>query len=595
MDAMRRVLLATFLVAVGLVGCGDSSQNDNADFPAIELESEPTGELAVARGESPEEAELVQLAVGEGTEREPEQRRALLTILEGKIAATETRPYSAELVRTVDTELYRDVDMGTEGPKAWITRAKVVGSGGEVLWRDRVNTFFQFVEFFKLALDQSSQFDFTVQQIKQFGRAEYPELFEFPVRVPLDIEGGEEYVLEVPDADGEYYEVGRFDIDELVARAEPPQFDGKVQTLSQSGPPSDRTDVVILGDGYTQQQKQQFLSDAEAVVDEFEETPPFDEYSELMNFHTVWTPSKELGAGYDCIRHELSSCNKFRDTTFRYTFMISALADQFGFDFPEASTRVALPLEIAKMFEVASLAAYDEVLLISNTDRRSGFAWMYSGALTAFDEERFPDVAVHEFGHSYGALGDEYYIETDPCWDNRPTVPLPANISGTADRADLKWSRWVAEGTELPTQSGGDDPLKPGAYKQAYNCGDLYRPADECKMRDSSHEFGPVCTEQLVRRMFSNVDIAQPGFPKVSRTSDGYRFQAGAQGVDAIVAEWRLDGETIGEEGMLDLTAEQVSSDSWQELTLKLHEDSGQVRKDDPRLEETHRWWVRGY
>lgn len=576
-------LCAAAVAAVLLVGgaCGDQA----------------TGPPEIAAGPESPEGSGLGLDIGETRSAPEEDRSALLTILRARVENSDSTPYSAELARTVDAELYRDVDVDTDGPTQRISRASVVDDDGTTLWSDRVLTSFQLLEYLKIILEENASVEFTLNQVYTFIESDYPNLLEFPVQVPVGLEGGSEYVLEVKNNDGEFYEVARLDLQKLEEQAAPPEQDPSVETLEENGPPADRLDITILPDGYTESQREDFRGDARAVVDRFASTSPFAEHMDMINFRTAWIPSEESGAGYDCGRSNDGSCNeKFADTSFRYTFVVSALVDQFDLQLPEAGLRVAFPIDVSKIFEVAATTPFDEVILLSNSERRSGFGGMKVAALTSFDDRtNFPDVAVHEFGHSFGALGDEYFIEADPCRDLGDQAELPANISRFASREKLKWSRWVSEDTPLPTPNSARDRHDVGAYKKAYNCSSLYRPSFQCKMRaSSSGPFCAVCREHLTRRLYNDVDLLRRGYPKVEpRPNGNLQLESGVRAGGARTQiQWRLDGEPAGSGRIAWFEASDVPSE-WTKLELEVTEDSGNVRKDDPRLREGATWWVR--
>ncbi len=532
------------------------------------------------------EGEPAKLAPGEPLQWPVEDRSAYVAILTGTVVDGDT-PYSAELVRVIDAPIHTDLDPTDDGAEQWITRAQVVDADGNVLWQDRANTMFQLIEYLGVILRETSVIQLNTRQVFTFVRNNYPSLLEFPVEVPTGIEGGVTYRLMVPNAEtGELYEAFSASIDDLLGQATPPEVEGEVIDLIVTGPSEDRLDVVILGDGYIESGRNEFELDAQAVADRLVTTPPFDKHADMINVRAVWTPSTERGAGYDCtgnLSRDRFCRNDFKDTVFGTVFVLTALADQLNIDLQGASDRVAMPLEIARLYDVAAQADYDEVLLISDTNRRSGFAGIYAAIVTAFDTRvTFPDVAVHELGHSFALLGDEYEVEGDPCLYNEPRIPLPVNIAEVVDRSELKWASWVPEDTPLPTPESQARDYPVGAYSGAYNCEFLYRPARICKMVVSTEDFCPVCSEQVSRRFYAYVDpVMQDASPAVATANEDGSVEFAVRPFGDANVRWILDGEVVGEDASITITAKQLGDSST--LEVQVEESRGFIRDRQDR------------
>lgn len=577
-------LFTVVALAAGLTGCSPTEGEEVAQLHVL-LE-EPTPDEAAPLEDGAELAHDLN-----------EAREALPVLLKGVPAPPADEPLRFELVRAFDAPTYMDIDP-QDGPEQWITVAEVQDAEGNVLWTDRVNSLYQLLEYLELVLDQQSNLNFGIDQVFGFVLMQYPQLLEFAVKVPLGIEGGVDYVLKVPRTDGTLYEAYRAPIADLVGAAEPPQLSGEVTTVLDNGDSRDRIDIVILGDGYTADQRERFELDAQAIANRFAETEPFKTKLDDFNIHVVFTPSNEAGAGYDCtgiLTADRGCKNDLRDTVFEMVFVLSAIADRFNLDLADTSTRVAMPLQIGRLFEAAASVPYDEIVMISNTRRSSGFAGLYVSVLTAYDSRvGFPDTAVHELGHSFGVLGDEYNLEGDPCLYNEPEIPLPANISATAARDELKWAHLVEEGTPLPTSlSDVEDRHDVGAFAGAYNCDEMYRPAFACKMRNSEQDpFCPVCAEQLVNRVFAYVDPLAAGQPAtVTREGSELVFQV-PQRDETITTRWFLGDDEVGEGAELRLGADTLPG-QWATLTARVQDASGFIVGERPRTMTTLQWWVR--
>lgn len=557
------------------------------------------GSTLLLRTAAPEQ-EGAQLGMDEGNtvELTAEARQARMVIFDAILGSNPSAPPSVEVARVVDTPLFVDDD-AHDTDTHWITRARIEDTQGATLWSQRVNSLFQLLEFLNLLLDQQAAVELNASQVYALVRAQYTPLTQFATRVPTDVAGAEDYILELAQADGSWVELGRFPIEELLAQAEPNSVEGQVDTLVESGPAEDRMDIVILADGYTDEERALFEGDAQAVAERILQTSPFTEHRDLFNVHSVWTPSNESGAGYDCRFGQTECEGRLRDTVFETTFVIPAVADIFNIDIGEVSDRVALPIQVGRMFEAAALAQYDEIVLLSNTRKVSGFAGVYVSLVTTYDNRQsFPDTVVHELGHTLGMLGDEYMVDGDPCFFNEPFIPLPANIDELRQGEPLSWDAWVGADTPLPTPPNQATAHPVGAYERAYNCEFLVRPSYECMMKDSGEDFCPVCAEQMVRRFYSGVDPTPNEALVVERVSPGV-IEARVPRRDApgrYAVTWYLGDRKIGEgarQRVGGATFTDAEGSGWVELRAQVTNTTAFLASDHPAVNDTFTLWVK--
>lgn len=574
---------AIFLAMASLLGLFACTENEG-----------PTREMRFRQEGSPEELGPV---YGDSLELSPADRQALLVIVNG-IVPSEGRA-AIEVDRVIDagiTVSRRPV----EGDPHWITRGKVVDEQGKVLWSQRVNSLFQLLQFLELVVQQQDGVQLTALQIYRLVAHDYPELLQFALKVPTGIEGGVSYILEIQNESGKWSKVATLDLAELIAQARPPEVEGEVSTLVDNGPDDDRITIAILGDGYTAAERVKFEGDAQAVAQEILNTSPMAEHADLFNIKVIWTPSQESGAGYDCQKSDPNCDYGFRDTFYETVFVLPAIIDRYSLPLHAVESRgIAMPMQIGKVFEAASLANYDEIVLISNSLEHSGFAGLYIALVTAFDRRNhFPKVAVHELGHTLGLLGDEYMGRHDPCFFNEPLIPLPANIGQITD-GTVKWSDWLDDGTPLPTPASEAARFAVGAFQGAYNCDFLVRPSATCMMRTSGHDFCPICAEQMVRRFYSFVDPAPAENVLVARTAPWeVRIRLPLRGNgERYEVLWTANGTPLTHTGpVLQLNASalgKVPSGKWVKLEAVVRNKTGFIRTPDEQTESHYVFEIR--
>jgi hypothetical protein len=267
----------------------------------------------------------------------------------------------------------------------------------------------------------------------------------------------------------------------------------EVIELLVSGDPAVKVDLVILGDGYASSERAKFGGDCAHFMETFFGVEPFRSRRDRFNVHAVFVPSGE--SGIDEPRKGI-----YRDTAFGMMFDM--------FELP----RYCMSRAVWAMHDAASAVAHDAILLMANSSRYGGGAIYNHYTVFVSDNEYDDYLPVHEFGHGFGGLGDEYYSSAVAYNEFYPVgvEPWEPNITALLEGDDLKWKRFVEDGTPIPTREDDlDHGGRIGAFEGAgYAAKGLFRPARDCKMFSKGNRaFCKVCEQGLI----DVIDYYSPG------------------------------------------------------------------------------------
>ena len=212
-----------------------------------------------------------------------------------------------------------------------------------------------------------------------------------------------------------------------------PESPGKPIEILKSGDSATKVDLLILGDGYTAAEKPKFERDAKRLANLLFETSPFKERKRDFNVWGLSPTSLESGISRPSNGIHRSS-------------PVGTTYDAFG------SERYVLTFDNQAFRRIASFAPYEfvEILVNNQTYGGGGIFGLYS--TVAADSLWAPYLFVHEFGHHFAALADEYYtsdVAYLPATDR--VEPWEPNVTALLDPANLKWKDLVQKDTPLPT------------------------------------------------------------------------------------------------------------------------------------------------
>lgn len=252
-----------------------------------------------------------------------------------------------------------------------------------------------------------------------------------------------------------------------------------VKKAHYSLPSSSALDIVVLPEGYTAGEMDKFEADVQRFVGYFFAVSPFDEYKEKVNFWAVLAPSVESGT-------DVPGEGVWRNTLFNTHFHTFH------------SARYLTTSDMRTVRDVASLAPYDQIYILVNTERYGGGGIFNYYNLCVSDNQYSAEVFTHEFGHAFAALADEYAYEDSPASElyDMQVEPWEVNITNLVNFSS-KWADLVQAKTPIPTPVDGKHAI--GAYEGAgYVKRGIYRPEHNCKMRTNAQKnFCTVCLRSV--------------------------------------------------------------------------------------------------
>ena len=268
-----------------------------------------------------------------------------------------------------------------------------------------------------------------------------------------------------------------------------------------SGSPSDCIDVVILAEGYTASEAETFYADALTATESLFNHEPYKSLSDRFNILAVAAPSADSGVSVP------------RKGLWKST-AVGSHFDTFYSD------RYLTTLRLKQLHDLLADFPYEHIIILANTDTYGGGGIYNSYTLTTAHHSQFKSVVVHEFGHSFAGLADEYFYDDQYSEMYFPdTEPWEPNITTLADFAS-KWQDMLPAGTVLPNgQLVADKPdglgsrllniFRGRARRRSiegvglfegggYQSKGVWRGAEDCRMRtNSAPAFCPVCQQAI--------------------------------------------------------------------------------------------------
>lgn len=252
------------------------------------------------------------------------------------------------------------------------------------------------------------------------------------------------------------------------------------ETMLQAADTTRCINIAFVAEGYTREEMPIYIEDVKKSIDALFSHEPFKSRKEVFNIIAVEPASEESGTSVP------------RKGIWKRT----ALGSHFDTFYTE---RYLTTLHLKRLHDVLAGLPYEHIIVLVNTEVYGGGGILNSYNLSAAHHAKTLPVVVHEFGHSFAGLADEY------AYDNEPIPMYPANIEPwepnitTLKDFHGKWEQMISKKTPVPTPADKKYADAVGVYEGAgYSLNGVYRPMQDCRMRTNENPtFCPVCQKAI--------------------------------------------------------------------------------------------------
>lgn len=272
----------------------------------------------------------------------------------------------------------------------------------------------------------------------------------------------------------------------LVVVDAPVQFESV--SLIKSGATADKIDLLIVAEGYTAQERQLFIDDAQRMTDSLFACQPFAKYRNRFNVNALVVPSAESGT-------DLPHAGEFKNTALDASFNT--------FD----SERYLTTLAMHNVYDALASEPWDHIIILVNSTKYGGGGCYNYQCISTARNEQSAFVTIHEFGHAFAGLGDEYYTSSTS-YENfysKTFEPWEPNLTALV-QFDTKWKQLMDKSTPIPTPRTSEYKTHVGVFEGGgYEAKGIYSPAQTCWMKEfKAGAFCKVCQAAIENMILKN-------------------------------------------------------------------------------------------
>ncbi len=330
-----------------------------------------------------------------------------------------------------------------------------------------------------------------------------------------------------------------------------------VDTLQFNGTIEKHINLVILSDGYMQNELAQFVTDAQSFSDAFLNERPFKEYANMFNVFIVKVPSNESGADHPGTAtdvtepvHPVIDVDNYFGSTFDFAGIHRLLV---------ATNTTNISNVLANNFP-----AYDQALVLVNSPHYGGSGGTIPVAST---DAAANEIAIHEIGHSFAKLADEY-------WAGDQFAGEAINMTKEIGDEELKWKNWKGyQGV--------------GVYQHC--CGGVssswFKPHQNCKMEILGEPFCSVCVEGIIEKIHELTDIESDFMPVEEHFSDPtfpimFQVEVAEPSPTSLLVDWLLNNVSVAKNDNSLVIDQNDLVQGLNELKLIIHDTTTLLRVD---------------